>query len=91
MAEAVYILCALTSIACAVLLIRAYLRARAKLLLWSSLCFVMLAVNNLLLFADKVVFPDLSGFWGVDFQLWRTIAALLGIGLLLYGLIWEAD
>ena len=84
-AEAVYILCTLTSAACAVLLLRGYARSRARLLLWSGLCFILLALNNVLLFMDKVIFPDID-FWG-----WRTGTAVAGLALLTFGLIWEAD
>ena len=85
MAEAVYILCAATSIACAVLLWRGYSRTRARLLLWSALCFVGLALNNVLLFVDLILLPE------VDLKVWRTLAALLGLGVMLYGLIKDAD
>ena len=85
MAEAVYILCAATSAACAVLLLRGFLRSRARFLLWSGLCFAMLALNNALLFVDLVLITDR------DLQLWRSAAALTGLALLLYGLIWEAE
>ena len=85
MAESVYVLCAATCVACAVLLLRGYLRSRARLLLWSGLCFVFLAVNNVLLFTDMVLLPN------VDLQVWRTTAALAGMLLLLYGLIWDAE
>jgi hypothetical protein len=85
MAEAVYILCALTSVACAVLLLRGYSRSRLRLLLWSGLCFAALAVSNLVLFADLVVFQ------GVDMSLWRSTIGLVGIATLLYGLIWDAQ
>src|SRR5262245_49321276 len=91
MAEAVYFLCALTSLACAVLLWRGYLRHRNRLLMWSSLCFVCLAINNGLLYADKVIFPDETGFWGMDFGMTRSTIAVLGLLLLLYGLVWESD
>lgn len=91
MAEVVYILCALTSVACAVLLWRGYRRSRARLLLWSSLCFVGLGANNLLLFVDKVVFPEIEYVLGVHFAVWRTTAAALGLGLLVVGLVWEAE
>ena len=84
MAEAVYLLCAATSMACATLLLRAYLRQRTKLLLWSSLCFVLLAANNALLFIDLILMPD------VDLMLWRGLSALVGVSLLLFGLIWES-
>jgi hypothetical protein len=91
MAEAVYILCSLTSLACAIMLARGYRQSRARFLMWSSLCFVGLALNNILLFIDKVVFPEVSGFWSLDFPIWRSIAALAGMLLLLYGLIWDAE
>jgi hypothetical protein len=83
MAEAVYILCALTSLACAVLLLRGYGRSRTRLLLWSGLCFVGLAVSNMLLFVDLVIFPE------GDLGVWRSASALVGISTLLYGLIWD--
>jgi hypothetical protein len=92
MAEAVYILCAATSLACAVLLFRGYARSRARFLLWSCLCFVALTLNNALLFVDKVVFPDTDlAVAGVTAALGRTLIALVGLSLLLYGLIWDAE
>lgn len=84
MAETVYLLCAATSVACAALLLRAYLRQRTRLLLWSSLCFVLLAVNNALLFVD------LSTTAAVDLSLWRSVTALAGVSVLLFGLVWES-
>ena len=85
MPETVYLLCAATSMACATLLLRAYRRQRTRLLLWSSLCFVMLALNNTLLFVDLIIVPT-----SVDLSLWRSATALAGVGLLLFGLIWES-
>ncbi|CAM3632164.1 hypothetical protein G4177_02360 [Corallococcus sp. ZKHCc1 1396] len=85
MAETVYILCALTSVACAVLLLRAWRRTRMKLLLYSGLCFAIFAVNNVLLFVDLVLIP--AG----DLSLARTVTSLLGSGVLLYGLIWDVS
>lgn len=85
MAEVVYILCALTSVLCAALLWRGYLRHKTRLLLWSSFCFVGLAGNNTLLFFDKVVFQDR------DLSTLRGFTALGGLMLLLYGLIWDSD
>lgn len=85
MPEAVYLLCALTSVLCAGLLIRSYRANRSKLLLWSTLCFSGLAINNILLFVDKVLTPD-----SVDLMLFRSLAALLAFVTLLIGLIWES-
>jgi hypothetical protein len=83
-APLVYGLCALAAATCAVLLFRAYLRVQMRLLLWSSICFVCLTINNVLIAADLVVFPH------IDLFIWRNVAALCGVGALLYGLIWEA-
>ena len=83
MASVVYALCALTSILCAVLLWRAYRASRARLLLWSSLSFIGLACNNLLLFVDLVVVPS------VDLALYRSLMAAISVMVLLLGLIWE--
>jgi predicted lysophospholipase L1 biosynthesis ABC-type transport system permease subunit len=85
MAAAVYILGMLVALACGALLFRGYLRGRQKLLLWSSLCFLGLAVSNLLVFLDLVMFPD------KDLYLWRLTAAAVGMMFLLYGLIWEGE
>jgi hypothetical protein len=84
MAEAIYVTCALTSVACALMLWRGYRANRTPLLFWSSLCFAGLALNNVLLFVDKVVVPS------VDLTLWRSGSALLALVLLLFGLVWES-
>jgi hypothetical protein len=85
MAEAIYILCAATSLACTVLLWRGYVRSRARFLLWCGLCFLLLFANNILLFVDLVLLPD------KDLSLPRSFSALAGLAVLLYGLIWESD
>ena len=86
MASAVYLLCALTAIVCAWLLMQAYFaRGRYRLLLWSGLCFVGLAANNLLLVVDKLLLP------AVDLSLARTAVALLALSVLIYGLVMDAE
>ena len=84
-AQLVYMLCSLTSIACAVLLLRGYRQSGVRLLLWSALCFTGFALNNILLILDVRVFP------AQDLSVVRTIPSVIGIALLLYGLIWESD
>lgn len=84
MAHAVYVLCALTSFACAVALIRGWVRSRERFLLWASLCFVALTANNLLLFVDLVLLPT-----SADLSVARSGTALAGVGILLFGLVWE--
>jgi hypothetical protein len=85
-AALIYSLCALTSIACFVLLWRSWRRSGARLLFWSALCFAALSVNNVLLVLDRVVLPT-----QVDLFDWRLAAALAAVLLLLVGLIWEED
>jgi hypothetical protein len=82
-ARAIYILCAITSCACAVLLLRGYARSRARLLLWSGLCFALLTVNNVLLYVDIEVLPTR------DLSIVRSVPVVAALALLLYGLIWE--
>lgn len=85
MAAAVYILGFLVVFACGVLLLRGYLRGRKKLLLWSSFCFFGLAISNVLVFADLVMFPQM------DLYFWRLLTAAVAMMFLLYGLIWEEE
>jgi hypothetical protein len=84
-AHVVYTLCALTALACCVLLARGYQRSGVRLLFWSSLCFAGLFLNNLLLVAETIFEPTVS------FMVIRQAPAVIGIGLLLYGLIFEVD
>lgn len=83
MATLIYALCAVTSVACAVLLLRGFRASGARLLLWAGLCFAGLALNNVLLFVDLGLVPE------VDLSVWRSLPTLAGLALLTYGLIWE--
>ncbi len=85
MALAVYLLCAATSLACAVLLWRGYRQSRARLLLWSALCFVGFFLNIVLLVIDVQLVREL------DLSVWRSLPAAAGLACLIYGLVWEAD
>lgn len=85
MAEAVYALCALTSLGCALLLWRSFRVNRARLLFWSGACFAGLFLNNVLLFVDLVVVPN------VDLSVPRAAVALGTLALFIYGLIFDAS
>ena len=82
---AVYLLCFLTSSACAWLLARAWRRTRARLLLWSALCFTLLAANNLVVAVDLLLLPD------VNFGMLRILLALAAVSVLLFGLAWDVE
>jgi hypothetical protein len=84
MAEAIYLLCAVTSLVAAVLLLRQYQARRTPLLLWSCIGFFGLAMNNMLVFIDFALLT------GTDLSLMRTIAGASAMFVLVYGLIWEA-
>jgi hypothetical protein len=82
---AIYLLCLLASAGCAWLLVRSYGRTKTRLLLWSALCFVLLAVNNLFVVIDLLVLPS------VDLVPFRHLASLAAVSTLLFGFIWETD
>jgi hypothetical protein len=82
--EVVYLLCAATCLLCAVLLFRGYARSKVRLLFWSGLCFLGLMLDNIVLYVDVVVVPD------VDLIIWRKVPGLVATMLLLFGLIWES-
>lgn len=82
----VYLLCFLTSAACATLLVRQYSVSRSAILLWSAACFVFLALANLFVVLDIVIFPD-----AIDLRPARLWLTLLAVGVLLFGFIWEVD
>jgi hypothetical protein len=84
-AELVYVLCALASVTCAVLLFRAYRHSRTQLLFWSAVAFCLLAGDNIVLFLDLVVIRN------YDLRALRTGVGLAGLCVLLYALIWNAD
>jgi hypothetical protein len=83
MAELIYVLCALASVSCAILLISSYRRTRHRLSLWAALSFSGLALNNIVTFVDLVVAPH------VDLSLIRSGVALLAMLLLVFGLVTE--
>ena len=85
LAPTIYTLCLLSSAACAWLLVRSYTRNRTKLLLWSAVCFMLLAINNLMVVIDLLLVPS------IDFSIVRQLCALAAVATLLFGFIWELD
>ena len=84
MALTVYLLCAVASLVCALLLTRGYRATRMPLLFWGAVCFFVLVATNSLLFIDLIIFPQL------DLASWRSGVTLSAFTLLLYGLIFES-
>ncbi|MBI3269311.1 MAG: hypothetical protein HYZ53_09840 [Planctomycetes bacterium] len=85
MGPLLYALCAATSLACTLLLLKAYARTRGRLLLWGGLCFALMTLNNFLVIADILIWPE------GDLFVFRLTAALCGKLLLLYGLIHDTN
>jgi hypothetical protein len=84
MAPVAYVLCALTALICAALLLRGYWRSGAALLLWCGLFFVAMTIENVVLFIDLVMVPH------IDLLLLRQTIAFVGTILLVYGLASDA-
>jgi hypothetical protein len=84
MTELVYLLCAGTCLLCSVMLFRGYARSRVRLLFWAGLCFAGLMLDNIILYVDVVIVPD------VDLAIWRKLPGLLATAVLVFGLIWES-
>lgn len=83
--SSIYLLCFLTSVICLALLARGYRRSGVKLLLWTSIAFVAIAINNFFLFLDVVLFPN------IDLMPYRVTSSFIGTAIMFYGLVWETD
>ena len=81
----VFLLCAATALASGLLLLRSYRRTKVRLLLWCGLFFLALVIENVLVFVDLILVPD------VDLEWVRSSIALIGVSIFLYGLIWEVQ
>jgi hypothetical protein len=82
LAVLVYALCAAAALLCTLLLARGYVKTRTRLLFWSAICFGCLTVNNLLVIVDLAILPQFN------LSIWRTLAALVGVSVLLFALLW---
>ena len=85
MTMALDVLTLLTTLLCAGFLLRAYQNVRKRLLLWSGLCFVGLAISNALRIADLRIFLSL------DLYTYRLGTTAVAMSLLLWGLVWESQ
>ena len=85
-APMVYLLCFATSGVCALMLGRSYRQSHASLLLWSAICFVLLAANNLVLVVDLVLLPD-----DIDLRILRLLLSLAAVGTLIFGFVWTVE
>jgi hypothetical protein len=81
-AAATFLLCAVTSVVCLALLVRAYRAAGGRLVFWTAVCFAGLAISNVLLAIDEVIVPALN-------IPWRRIPGAIGLVALAYGLVAE--
>lgn len=84
MTPALYIVTCITTLFCAILLLRGFARARRRLLFWSGLCFVGLTISNLFVIVDLLIFPN------TDLYTYRLGSTAFSMVLMLYGLIWES-
>ncbi len=82
----IYLLCLAASVGCAWLLARSYRLSRSRLLLWSALCFLLIALNNFLVVVDLLILPT-----AIDLVPWRRLASLMAVSVLLFGFIWETE
>ncbi|HEY0587781.1 MAG TPA: DUF5985 family protein [Pseudoduganella sp.] len=85
MASVIYMMCAATALACAILVLRSYRRTRLRLLFWCGLCFAGMFLSNLLLIIDRLIVPD------TDLSTVRLCSGLISLLPLLYGLVWEDE
>jgi hypothetical protein len=76
-----YLLCAAVSLLSAFLLYRGWRRNRSRLVYWVCMAFGFLAFSNILLVVDLVS--------SADFSTLRPAIIAIGLGLLIYGLVWE--
>lgn len=67
------------------MLLRGYNQTKVRLLFWSAICFFGLTLDNILLYADLILIPD------VDLAVYRRAAALIALMSLIIGLIWDAN
>mgnify|MGYP001550314231 CR=1 FL=1 len=83
--NAIYVLCALTSLACAVLLGRAYVASKARILMLSAIAFALFFVNNAFVVLDFIVLPN------TNLHVARSAFGFLAAAVLALGLAAEVS
>jgi hypothetical protein len=53
--------------------------------MWSALCFLFLALNNLIVIIDLLIVPK------ADLRLLRIGLSLAGVSVLLFGFVWDRE
>jgi hypothetical protein len=81
----VFSLCFATSALCAALLLNSYQKNRSRLLLWSAVAFVCLAINNFFVLGDMILFPEMN------LLPMRYLAAGAAVCVLIYAFIWDIE
>ena len=81
MPEVTYVICTLTSLASALLMMRAIRGPGGRLLFWGAVFFLGMAVNNIALFANAMT--------EADYSVVPNIIMLASVAALLYGLVWD--
>lgn len=85
MESVIYVMCAATALACAILMLRSYRATRHRLLFWCWLCFSGMFLSNVLLIIDRLIIPE------TDLLTVRLASGLVALLPLLYGLILEDE
>ncbi len=80
----VYPACFAGSAICAFLLVRSWMRSRDRILAWSAVSFLLLAIGNFVLLCDMIIAPDL------DLTTLRYLASLTAVSILLACFIWKS-
>ncbi|WP_413291589.1 DUF5985 family protein [Bdellovibrio sp. HCB337] len=67
------------------MLFRGFSHTGTRLLLWTALSFALITFNNVFLFVDLALFPEVN----LNGPFWRNVLGALSGLVMLCGLIWE--
>ena len=86
MAEAIYVMCAVLSACCAVLLFRQHGESRTRLTFWTGVGFAGLALSNAILVVDLVILPS-----SIDLSIPRAVVGTAAMCALIFGFVWHSQ